>query len=126
MQSKSLINVKRRLADEITAGIHKYGAILAESYWMQKKDGFIKESTPTTSEILDGWFYPFKPSIENGGRVYINRWFTNIRLEQLTEAGGVHVERLVFKPDLDTDAAPADFINYECWQNFKQHWSAND
>lgn len=126
MKSKSIINVKKRLADELTAGLHKYGAILAESYWMETKDGFIKQSTPTTSEILDGWFYPFTVHIDNGGRVMINKWFTNIRLEELDDAGGVHIERLVFKPDLDTEPTPPGFITEQCCQNFREHWPAND
>ncbi|MBP5699100.1 MAG: hypothetical protein J6W96_06205 [Alphaproteobacteria bacterium] len=126
MRSKSIINVKRRLADELNAGLHKYGAILAESYWKQTKDGFIQQSTPTTSEILDGWFYPFFVRIDAAGRVMINRWFTNIRIEYLTEAGGVNVERIVFKPDLDTEPTPPGFITEQCWQNFREHWAAND
>lgn len=125
MRSKSIINVKKNLADEIIAGVHSYGAILTETYWRETKDGFLIQSTPTTSEILDGWFYPFKLTIKNN-RVYINRWFTSIRLEELTEADGIHVERLVFKPDLDTEAAPADFISGKCWANFREYWGDND
>lgn len=126
MKNKSIVNIKRGLADDITAGRLSYGAIIAESYWKTSPDGFIQESQPTTSEIIDGLFYPFKVTIKNGGRLFINNWFTNCRIEQLNTAGGVHVERIVLKPDLDAPEAPPGFIRRECWSNFKQHWSAND
>lgn len=126
MKSKSIINCRRKALEEISDGVHKYGAILAESYWKQTKDGFIQQSTPTTSEILDCWLYPFTVHIDDAGRVMINKWFTNLRVECLDDAGGVHVERIVFKPDLDAPQAPPGFISRECWQNFREHWSAND
>ena len=126
MKSKSLVNVKRRLADELAAGVHGYGAILAESYWAETKDGFIKQSTPTTSESLDAFFYPYFVRIDDAGRVYINKWFTNVIIEYLTEAGGVNVERIVFKPDLDAPNPPPGFITEQCRQNFREHWAAND
>ena len=125
MRNKSLVNIKKSWADDISAGRFSYGAILAECYWRETKDGFLIESTPTTSELLNGWFWPFRPAVNNN-RVYINNWFTNIILEQTDGPGGVHIERLILKPDLNSESAPADFINRECWANFRQHYSANE
>ena len=126
MRSKSIINIKKSYAEEIAADRFKYGAILAESYWKEDKNGAMVESQPVTAEILDGFFYPFTHHIDNGSRVYIGRWFTGLRVDCINGPGGVHIERIVLKPDLDVDAAPVEFIESELWKNFREHWSAND
>ena len=125
MRNKSVVNIKKSYAEEIGAGRFSYGAILAESYWKKTKDGFIVESQPTTSELLNTWFWPFRPSINNN-RVYINKWFTGVVLELIDGPGGIHIERLVLKPDLDVDEVSEDFISRECWANFRQFWGSND
>jgi hypothetical protein len=125
MRNKSIINVKTQLVDELAAGRHSYGAILAECYWKETKDGFLIQSQPTISEILDGWFYPFKISITDN-RIYINKWFTHLKIESFNESGGVHVERIVLKPDLEAPEAPPGFVKQQATDNFREHWTAND
>lgn len=125
MKSKSIINIKKRFAAEIAAGVHGYGATLAESYWKQDSAGFIIESQPVTSEILNGFFYPATPSVKDNGRVYVGRWFTGVIVEEITGPGGVHTERIKFKPDEESAAAP-EFIESQIWENIRQHQIAND
>lgn len=125
MRSKSIVNIKKSWGEDIAAGRFDYGAIFAECYWRETKDGIIEESQPTTSELLNQWLWPFYPSV-NGDRVYINKWFTSIRIQTLNGSGGVHIERLVYMPDVDRPELPPGFIDRECWQNFREHWAAND
>lgn len=125
MRNKSVINIKKSLADDINAGRFKYGAIIAESYWKQTPEGFIIESQPVTSDIIDFLFYPFYARLKDD-KIYINDWFTDLRIEHLNDAGGVHIERIVLKPDLNAPPTPPDFINRQCWENYRQHWSIND
>lgn len=125
MRSKSLINIKKSLADDINAGLLKYGAIIAESYWRQDKNGVIIESQPVTSDILQALFYPFYAQLKDD-KIYINDWFTDLRIEHLNGPGGVHIERIVLKPDLDTPPTPPEFIKKQCWENYRQYWSVND
>lgn len=84
----------------------KFGEVLAESYWSEKKPGFYKESEPRTSEILNKWFFCTRESnirVAADGKIYLFNWYTGIRLEVYTQAEGITAERLTFKPDAESN-----------------------
>lgn len=84
----------------------KFGEVLAESYWSEKKPGFYKESEPRTSEILNKWFFCLHDSqiqVAPNGKIYLFNWYTGIRLEVIESPDGVIIERLTFKPDAESN-----------------------
>ena len=84
----------------------KFGEVLAESYWSEKKPGFYKESEPSTSEILNKWFFCLADSniqLAPDGKIYLFNWYTGIKLEVIESPDGVIIERLTFKPDAESN-----------------------
>lgn len=77
------------------------GDILVESYWKKDKEGNIKQSEPTTSQILDEWMYPLKYYVDEG-KVCLDGYYLGCRVEVITTPEGVVTERIVFKPDETT------------------------
>lgn len=124
MRNKSIINVKNFVAAG-AAGAVSYGAIIAESYWRQTPGGLIEESTPTTSEILEQIFYPFRPTVKQC-RIYINKLFTGLIIDEQIGPRGVHTERIIFDPLAAEINDTPGFANQQCRENFREHWTAND
>lgn len=84
----------------------KFGEVLAESYWTVSKSGVYKASEPSTSEILNKWFFCLYDSqirVAADGKIYLFNWYTGIRLEVYTQADGITTERLTFKPDAESN-----------------------
>lgn len=123
MRSKSQIFIKNPLQLACNMEL-AYGAIIAESYWRQTKSGTIEESQPVTSEILNGFFYPYRPTVK-GVRVMINKLFTGFVIEEVIDAHNVHTERIVNKPSLDINDDP-EFVRAQLNANFNEHYTAND
>ena len=120
MRSKSIINLKSDIF-HLKKPLN-WGEVIAESYWRRTAAGELQESEPRTDEILNKLFWPFVPRLD-GCAVYLEDVNTGLEIEQTTAAGGVHVERIVFKPrrivtvpELEAAAAA----------NFKKHYGAND
>lgn len=101
MRSKSIIFYDDM--DQLVKNPPKYGQLLFESYWRRDNAGNIQESTPTTSEYLDGFFWPFQYQIDDL-QITLNGAESGFMIEETTAAGNVHVERVVWRP-----AAPLKF-----------------
>jgi hypothetical protein len=128
MKSKTLINFdlgRESFFDLCARGRPSWGEILAESYWKQDKSGAIIESTPRTSEILTALFFPFEAR-PDGFDIKIENIQTGLKIETLTEAGGVHVERIIFKPDPRATRPTPEALRVALLENFKRRHAAND
>lgn len=128
MKSKSFINFKigaETLFNIAAAGRLKYGLILAESYWKRLKNGNITQSAPDTDEILTALFYPIRPAVFADG-VKIENVPTGVKIEALTDAAGVNIERIVYKPPLNIPPPTVEEMRAAMLENFKKHFAAND
>ena len=119
MRSKSIINRDSIFGQKKPLN---WGEVIAESYWRLDKNGGVIQSEPATDEILNKLFYPFITRLD-GCAVYLEDVNTGLEIEQTTAAGGVHVERIVFKPRQIVTLAELEAAAAE---NFKKHYGAND
>ena len=120
MRSKSVINIPGDIF-HLKKPLN-WGEVIAESYWRYTTSGELQESEPRTDEILNRLFYPFMPRLD-GCAVYLEDVNTGLEIEQTTAAGGVHVERIVFKPRRIVTVAELEAAMHA---NFKKHYGAND
>jgi len=119
MRTKSIINRDSIFGQKKPL---EWGEVIAESYWRLDKEGKIVQSEPATDEILNKLFYPFVTRLD-GCAVYLEDVNTGLEIEQTTESGGVHVERIVFKPRRIVTVAELESAMHA---NFKKHYGAND
>ena len=119
MRSKSVINLKSDIF-HLKKPLD-WGEVIAESYWKRTTAGELQESEPRTDEILNKLFWPFVPRLD-GCAVYLEDVNTGLEIEQTTAAGGVHVERIVFKPRRIVTVPELEAAMSE---NFKKHYASN-
>lgn len=103
----------------------QFGEIIAESYWKKDKSGYIQESTPTTSEILDQMFFPFYIHFEHETEIFLEDFPTGLQVETLKGPNNTNIERIVFKP-CRIGTASEKLLKYAMDKNFKKHRIAND
>ena len=119
MKNKSVINRDSIFGQKKPL---EWGEVIAESYWRLDKDGGVVQSEPATDEILNKLFYPFTTRLD-GCTVYLEDVNTGLEVEQTTAAGGVNVERIVFKPRQIVTLAE---LEAAAAANFKKHYAGND
>ena len=119
MRSKSVINRDSMFGQKKP---FDWGEVIAETYWRRTAAGELQESEPRTDEILNKLFWPFVPRLD-GCAVFLEDVNTGLEIEQTTAAGGVHVERIVFKPRRIITLAELEAAEAA---NFKKHYGAND
>jgi hypothetical protein len=119
MRSKSVINRDSIFGQKKPL---EWGEVIAESYWQVDKNGRVVQSEPATDEILNKLFYPFTTRLD-GCAVFLEDVNTGLEVEQTTAAGGVNVERIVFKPRQIVTLAE---LEAAAAANFKKHYASND